>query len=83
MSPEQFAIRCRDITRTKKGHAAHLALDLLTNDVLRMLGYGDGVDIFEKAVAHWHQERHTYPHTGPCPDCERDEHMEADDATSE
>lgn len=53
-----------------RGHEAHRALDLLTNDVLRELGYGEGIDIFEAAVAHWHAEAHPYPYVGPCPDCE-------------
>ena len=70
MTPEEFAARCQDIVRTMRGHAAHRALDILTNDVLRALGYGRGVDIFEAAVTHWHAEAHPYPHIGPCPDCE-------------
>jgi len=70
MTPQQFADRCREIARTMRGHEAHRALDLLTNDVLRELGYGEGIEIFETAVAHWHAETHPYPYTAPCPDCE-------------
>jgi hypothetical protein len=70
MTPELFASRCRDIVSRLDGHAAHRALDLLTNDVLRALGYGEGVAIFEAAVGHWHADAHPYPHIGPCPDCE-------------
>lgn len=70
MTPELFARRCREITARMDGHAAHRALDLLTNDVLRALGYGEGIAVFEAAVGHWHAATHPYPHIGPCPDCE-------------
>lgn len=70
MSPETFAERCREIVTTTRGHGAHRALDLLTNDVLNSLGYGEGIRIFEAAVAHWHAESHPYPYAGPCPNCE-------------
>jgi hypothetical protein len=70
ISPDAFALRAREIVRTLSGHEAHRALDILTNDVLRALGYGEGIDIFEGAVAHWHAAAHPYPHRGPCPDCE-------------
>jgi hypothetical protein len=70
MTPELFASRCRDIVTRLDGHGAHRALDWLTNDVLRALGYGEGIAIFEAAVGHWHAEAHAYPHVGPCPDCE-------------
>jgi len=72
MSPEQFAERARHIVETMCGHAAHRAIDLLTNDVLRGLGYGKGIDIFEGAVGHWHEAAADYPHVGRCPDCERE-----------
>jgi len=72
MSAQEFADRARHIVETMKGHAAHRAIDLLTNDVLRGLGYGEGIDIFEAAVGHWHEPDQVYPHSGPCPDCERD-----------
>lgn len=70
MTPSAFAAECRRIVDTERGHAAHRLLDLLTNDVLRSLGYGDGIGIFEAAVAHWHGNS-PYPHAGPCPDCEQ------------
>jgi CelD/BcsL family acetyltransferase involved in cellulose biosynthesis len=38
--------------------------------VLRDLGYGEGVAIFEAAVARWHGEADPYPYIAPCPDCE-------------
>jgi hypothetical protein len=71
MSAEEFADRARMIVQTMRGHAAHRAIDLLTNDVLRGLGYGEGIEIFENAVGHWHQADAAYPHVGHCPDCER------------
>lgn len=70
MTPEQFAAACGAIVETKRGHEAHRALDLLTNDVLRQQGFGEGIDIFEAAVSKWHQPSQRYPHIGPCPNCE-------------
>ena len=70
ISPEEFAARARAIVAASCGHEAHRALDILTNDVLRGLGYGEGIDIFETAVAHWHAAADPYPYRGPCPDCE-------------
>lgn len=69
-APAMFAERCREIARTLRGHEAHRALDLLTNEVLTVLGYGEGIQIFEAAVATWHRAGDTYPRPGPCPDCE-------------
>lgn len=71
MTAQAFADRAREIVETMSGHAAHRAIDLLTNDVLRGLGYGEGIEIFESAVGHWHDADAAYPHSGPCPDCER------------
>lgn len=71
-SPAAFHDACLQIVETKQGHAAHRALDLLTNEVLASLGYGDGITTFEAAVAHWHRSAHPYPYAGPCPDCEAD-----------
>lgn len=71
MSAEEFADLARRIVETLHGHAAHRAIDLLTNDVLRGLGYGEGIEIFENAVGHWHEADAAYPHGGSCPDCER------------
>lgn len=70
ITPDQFAGRCRAIVADLRGHDAHRALDLLTNDVLRQLGFGDGVTIFEAAVADWHRAADCYPYRGPCPTCE-------------
>ncbi|MFC0306736.1 hypothetical protein ACFSTI_20325 [Rhizorhabdus histidinilytica] len=71
MTAQEFADRAREIVATMRGHAAHRAIDLLTNDELRGLGYGEGIDIFEAQVGHWHEADAVYPHAGPCPDCER------------
>lgn len=71
MSPPAFRARCAQIIAEKRGHEAHRDLDLLTNELLRALGYGAGVDLFESAVAHWHDPAHPYPYAGPCPNCER------------
>lgn len=60
-TPAGFARRCREIVATLPGHPAHRALDLLTNDVLRDLGYGAGIDIFEAAVRDWHRDGLPYP----------------------
>lgn len=70
ITPGQFAERCRAMVADLRGHEAHRALDLLTNDVLRQLGFGDGVAIFEAAVADWHKAADPYPYSGPCPTCE-------------
>jgi len=72
LSSEEFADRARQIVATMHGHAAHRAIDLLTNDVLRGLGYGEGIEIFEAMVGHWHEADAAYPHGGRCPDCERE-----------
>ena len=77
LTAEQFAVRARAIVETMHGHAAHRAIDLLTNDVLRGLGYGEGIEIFEQAVAHWHTADHAYPHEGRCPDCEAEQRKAA------
>ncbi|WP_016745577.1 hypothetical protein [Rhizorhabdus wittichii] len=60
-TPEGFARRCREIVATMPGHAAHRALDLLTNDILRDLGFGAGIEIFEAAVRDWHRRGQPYP----------------------
>lgn len=69
-SPDAFAESCRSIVSTMQGHAAHRALDLLTNDVLRSLGFGEGVAIFEASVAKWHIATVPYPYPAACPSCE-------------
>lgn len=61
-SPEGFARRAREIVDMMPGHAAHRALDLLTNDILRDVGFGAGIAVFEAAVARWHRDGLPYPH---------------------
>ena len=72
ITPEEFSARARYIVDTMCGHAAHRAIDVLTNNVLRGLGYGEGIETFEGAVGHWHEGDAEYPHSGRCPDCERE-----------
>lgn len=69
-TPETFAARCREIVRDERGHTAHRSLDLLTNDVLRDQGFGEGIDIFEAAVRQWHAAGDPYPYPLQCPNCE-------------
>lgn len=70
-NPAAFAEECRYIVETMRGHEAHRELDFLSNRVLSSLGFGEGVAIFEAAVAHWHSEAQPYPYPPACPDCER------------
>lgn len=60
-TPHGFARRCREIVARMPGHAAHRQLDLLTNEIMAGLGFGDGIDIFEAAVSKWHREGLPYP----------------------
>lgn len=53
--------RAREIRANLSGHAAHQAFDLLTNDVLRSWGFGDGVGLFEEGVRDWHRASLPYP----------------------
>ena len=43
-----FATEMRRISENKNTEMAHILADELMCDLLRELGYGDGVDIFEK-----------------------------------
>lgn len=56
-----FNRRSREIRATMSGHPAHQAFDLLTNDVLRSWGYGEGVSLFEEGVREWHRSSLPYP----------------------
>ena len=73
MRPDEFAARCREILETSQGHERHRLFDLACEDALRSAGYGDGVEIFEGAVKHWHREGDPYPYGRACPDCETDD----------
>jgi hypothetical protein len=70
MTPDEFATRCRQILAEQTGHARHRAFDLACEEALRAAGYGEGVAIFEKAVAAWHRDGDPYPYGRACPDCE-------------
>ena len=60
ITPEEFARRMREIERTRKDiHISeeveqHLEADDLLCDVLRSLGYGEGVEIFEE-MGKWYE----------------------------
>lgn len=69
-SAESFAVRCAEIVETQRGHEAHRSLDILTNEVLASLGFGEGVRIFEAAVRNWHGGVEPYPYPEACPDCQ-------------
>ena len=47
MSPEEFAQRMREIAENSDTEAAHGEADKLMCDVLRSLGYSEGIDIFD------------------------------------
>lgn len=49
VSPSEFATRCREIVEQHEGQERHRLFDEASNDLLRSLGYGEGVDMF---VAH-------------------------------
>lgn len=55
ISPEVFAIACREIVRLHAGDRAHRELDRLVTDLLSNLGFGEGMSIFIEAVAPYHQ----------------------------
>lgn len=59
--PKRFADDCRQIVQQHSGHKAHRQLDLLTNEILTSLGYGEGIAIFEAAVCDWHRDGLPYP----------------------
>ncbi|ODU22796.1 MAG: hypothetical protein ABS87_01100 [Sphingomonas sp. SCN 67-18] len=61
MTPDRFSAECRRIITDHQGHEAHRMLDLLTNEVLSSLGYGEGIAIFEAAVREWHRSDRPYP----------------------
>lgn len=61
LTPAGFARHCREIVANLRGHEAHRALDAASNEVLRSLGYGDGIDIFEQGVRGWHSSAAPYP----------------------
>lgn len=48
MTPEQFAERMREIAEETYTEDRHINADNLMCDLLRGLGYGEGVDTFER-----------------------------------
>lgn len=54
LSASEFADVCRYIVASRKGHAAHLALDAVVTNLLTNLGYGEGMAIFLEAVTPVH-----------------------------
>lgn len=54
-SPAAFAAECERLANTMSGDPLHKAMDCLSNDILRSLGFGEGVEIFCKAVAGCHE----------------------------
>lgn len=60
-TPEQFAEAARLIVRSYQGHEAHRQMDRLTNELLCNLGYGEGAELFTRAVLDWHHPQLQYP----------------------
>lgn len=53
-TPDEALAIARDITRTLTGHAMHKAFDKASNEILRGLGFGDFVALFEIATSGYH-----------------------------
>ena len=49
LTPEKFAEKMREIFERRDCEMAHHAADELMCDLLRSLGYGAGVEVFENA----------------------------------
>jgi len=64
MTPAEAAAWARVMVAEKSGHAAHLAFDEKCIEVLHAAGYGEFADIFERAVAGWHDGSRPYPLAG-------------------
>jgi len=47
MTPEEFAKKMKDIAGLGDPEEKHIAADDLMRQLLRQLGYGEGVDIFK------------------------------------
>lgn len=60
-TPADFAAECRRIVANGPGHDTHREMDVVTAKLLRGLGYGEGADVFEAAVAEWHRAGLAYP----------------------
>jgi hypothetical protein len=55
MTPAEFTTRMRDLIATLVGAELHRAVDALMCEAMRAEGYGDGVDLFVRAVEGYHQ----------------------------
>lgn len=58
LSAREFAERAAHIVRSMTGDPAHRAMDALVMAQLTSLGFGEGVAIFEQAVAGRHGRGH-------------------------
>lgn len=54
ISPQQFADRMKWLSDEGGGEMGHVEADELMGKVLRQLGYGEGVDIFEHMPNVWY-----------------------------
>lgn len=46
MTPEEFARRMREIAADEDQESRHVNADVLMEEVLRSLGYGEGCDVY-------------------------------------
>lgn len=56
ISPDQFALACKEIVQRQSGDAAHRELDQFVTELLTSLGYGEGMAVFIAGVAPYHSE---------------------------
>lgn len=47
MTPEEFATKMRELSDSGDLEGAHVEMDDLMCEILKSLGYGEGVEIFE------------------------------------
>lgn len=55
MNPAIFADKMRRLIETLDGPELHRAVDALMCEAMRAEGYGEGVDLFMRAVEGYHQ----------------------------
>ena len=65
-SPDAAANEMRSLIAMTQGHALHRAVDGLMCRLMREHGYGEAVDVFESAVAGYHDAARPYPMTDVC-----------------
>ena len=51
----EFGEKMQELLATKSGQELHRSVDALMCEALRAEGYGDGVDLFVKAVEGYHE----------------------------